>query len=125
VTEKETSGVGEWLKGMCQREGLSLREAAARSGLSHTTIEGIMKGTSPTPETIQRLARAFSGNAHEAMALEDSLLILAGYRTKRPYGYDMSQSLGRLIDKISRFDEDKLKLVADFADYLTRMEKDR
>ncbi|MDD5493047.1 MAG: hypothetical protein PHV60_10285, partial [bacterium] len=61
----------------------------------------------------------------EKLALEDSLLILAGYRTQRPDGQDISQPLARLLDKVAHFDEDKLKLMADFAEYLARKEKKR
>lgn len=118
--EKRTSGVGEWLKETCQREGLSLRQAGAKAGLSHGTLEGIIKGVSPAPDTIKKLARAFAGDGQEALALEDSLLILAGYRTERPG--DMSQPLGQLADLVATFDEAKLKLMADFAKYLMTME---
>jgi len=119
--EKQISGVGEWLKETCQREGLSLRQAGAKAGLSHGTIEGIIRGASPSPDTIKKLARAFGGDGQQALAMEDSLLILAGYRTER--SGDMSQPLGRLIDLVANFDQAKLKLMADFAEYLTRMEK--
>jgi len=119
--EKQITGVGRWLKETCQREGLSLRQAGAKAGLSHGTIEGIIRGVSPAPETIKKLARAFGGDGQQALALEDRLLILAGYRTER--SGDISQPLGRLIDVVADFDEAKLKLMADFAEYLTRMEK--
>ncbi len=122
--EKQESGLGQWLKETCQKEGLSLRQAAARTGLSHGTIEGIIKGVSPSPETIKRLARSFGGDGNEKLALEDSLLILAGYRTQRPDGQDLSQPLARLLDKVAHFDETKLKLMADFAEYLTHLEKE-
>ncbi len=121
---KQESGLGQWLKKTCQKEGLSLRQAAARTGLSHGTIEGILKGVSPSPETIKRLAQSFGGDHHERLALEDSLLILAGYRTQRPDGQDLSQPLAQLLDKVAHFDEAKLKLMADFAEYLTRLEKE-
>lgn len=121
LLEKQISGVGEWLKETCQREGLSLRQAGAKAGLSHGTIEGIIRGASPSPDTIKKLARAFGGDGQQALAMEDSLLILAGYRTER--SGDMSQPLGRLIDLVANFDQAKLKLMADFAEYLTRMEK--
>lgn len=120
----QTSGVGEWLKERCQREGLSLREAGAKADLSHGTIEGIIKGACPAPETIKKLARAFGGNGQQqTLALEDSLLILAGYRTERPD--DISQALGRLIDLVTDFDDTRLKLMGDFAEYLARMEQGR
>lgn len=121
--ERQTSGVGEWLQETCHREGLSLRQAGAKAGLSHGTIEGVIGGCSPSPHTITKLARAFGGNGQQGLALEDSLLILAGHRTERPS--DMSQALGRLIDMVANFDEAKLKLIADFTEYLTRMEQGR
>ena len=110
---------------MCQKQGLSLRQAAAKTGLSHGTIEGIIRGAAPSPETIRRLAQSFGGDGHnEKLALEDSLLILAGYRTPRPEGQDLTQPLARLLDAVAHFDEAKLKLMADFAEYLTRLEKE-
>jgi transcriptional regulator with XRE-family HTH domain len=123
--EQEVTGIGQWLKDVCQKQGLSLRQAAAKTGLSHGTIEGVIKGTSPSPDTIKRLAQSFGENGNEKLALEDSLLILAGYRTQRPDGQDISQPLARLLDKVAHFDEDKLKLMADFAEYLARKEKKR
>ncbi len=116
----KVSPIGEWLRQVCQRDGLSLRDAAGKTGLSHTTIEGIMtKGVSPSSDTIKKLAHAFSsGDGHEAIALEDKLLVLAGYKTSRPDGEEMSQELGRLLDLVSGFDEAKLKLVSDFANFL-------
>ena len=121
--EQETSSIAQWLKETCQKQGLSLRQAAARTGLSHGTIEGILKGASPSPETIKRLAQSFGSDHHERLALEDSLLILAGYRTQRPDGQDLSQPLAQLLDKVAHFDEAKLKLMADFAKYLSGLEK--
>jgi len=75
------SRLGNWLEEKCQSEHLSSREAAARTGLSHATIRDIIKGNDPLPETIRKLARAFSADGISS-ALEDYLLILAGYRTK-------------------------------------------
>jgi len=121
--QNQNFGIGQWLKETCQREGLSLRQAGAKAGLSHGTIEGIIRGASPAPETLKKLARAFGGDGQQALALEDSLLILAGYRTER--SGDMSQPLGRLIDLVANFDDAKLKLMADFVEYLTRMEKSK
>ncbi|MBA7559799.1 hypothetical protein ES708_01414 [subsurface metagenome] len=77
---KEQS-LGQWLEDRCHREHLSLREAAARTGLSHATIADIRKGNRPLPETIRKLARAF-GRDGSSTTLEDYLLILAGYRSK-------------------------------------------
>lgn len=117
----KASSIGEWLREVCQREGLSLRQAGAKAGLSHGTIEGIIRGTMPAPETIKRLARAFGGHGREGLALEDNLLVLAGYRTPRPD--DMSLPLARLMDRVADFDEEKVKVMEDFAGYLERIEE--
>ena len=120
----QTKGLGQWLKERCKAERLSLRQAAVRSGLSHATIADIMKGTSPSPETIKKLAHAFGEDGNQRLALEDSLLILAGYRTERPEGRDLSQPLARLMDMVANFDEPQLKLMAHFAEFLAEMEKE-
>ena len=102
-----------------------MRQAAARTGLSHATISDIINGASlPSPETIKRLAKAFGEDGNERLALEDSLLILAGYRTQRPDGEDLSQPLARLMDKVANFSEPQLKLMARFAEYLADLEKE-
>ena len=120
----QTKGLGQWLKERCKAERLSLRQAAVRSGLSHATIADIMKGTSPSPETIKKLAHAFGEDGNQRLALEDSLLILAGYRTERPEGRDLSQPLARLMDMVANFDEPQLKLMAHFAEFLAETEKE-
>jgi len=121
---EEQTGLSQWLKDRCKAEGLSTRQAAARTGLSHATISDIINGASlPSPETIKRLAKAFGEDGNERMALEDSLLILAGYRTQRPDGEDLSQPLARLMDKVANFSEPQLKLMARFAEYLAELEK--
>ena len=121
---EEQTGLSRWLKDRCQKEGLSTRQAAARAGLSHATISDIINGASlPSPETIKRLAKAFGEDGNERLALEDSLLILAGYRTQRPDGQDISQPLARLMDKVADFSEPQLKLMARFAEYLADLEK--
>jgi transcriptional regulator with XRE-family HTH domain len=118
-----TSGFGQWLKQRCDAEGLSLRQASARIGVSHGTIAKIIEGASPAPETIKRIAQAFGQNGNEKLALEDSLLILAGYRTERPKGKDVSPDMGRLMDVMSGFSESQLKMVTRFAEFLAEMEK--
>ena len=122
---EEQTGLSQWLKDRCTAEGLSTRQAAARTGLSHATISDIINGASlPSPETIKRLAKAFGEDGNERLALEDSLLILAGYRTQRPDGEDISQPLARLMDKVANFSEPQLKLMARFAEYLADLEKE-
>jgi len=45
------STLGGWLRERCKAEGLSLRQAAALTGLSHATIDDIIKGGGASAET--------------------------------------------------------------------------
>jgi len=116
------SGIGQWLQERCQRERLSLREAAARTGLSHATISDTIKGSHPSAETMRKLAQAFGGDGHQRLALEDRLLVLAGYRTGRPRE-KLSKPLAQLMDKVRQFDEPRLKMMTRFADFLAEIEE--
>ena len=119
----EAKSIGDWLKESCTSEGLSLRQAAAKTGLSHATIRDIIKGGSASAETIRKLSHGFGGDGHESLALEDQLLILANCRSPRP-GQDLSPPLGRLMDRVSQFDERQLGIMARFAEFLAETEKD-
>lgn len=125
MAEPAKESLGQWLYGVCNKEGLSLRQAGAKTGLSHSTIADIMKGVQVSAETIRKLATGFAENGqHERLALEDHLFILAGYRTPRPEGEEPRQTLGQLIDKLAQFDDRQLKLVRHFADYISNLEAD-
>lgn len=80
--------LGQWLEKRCKRERLSLRQAAAKTGLSHATLADIIKGSHPSPETIKKLARGFGGDGNRMLALEDRLLVLAGYKREEPFQAD-------------------------------------
>lgn len=117
----EVRGLGGWLAERCQQESLSLRQAAMKIGISHATIADIIKGGRPSPETIKRLAEAFSGSGdHEKIALQDELLVLAGYRSERPE-VQLSQPLAQLIDIMSEFSRPQLKIMARFAEFLAEI----
>lgn len=123
MKQQPTSPVGQWLMEKLEEERLSLRAAASWTGLSHTTIAEIIKGASPSPETLKALARAFAGDGRERLALEDKLLVLAGYRTDPPGGETISQPVARLMDIVSDFSESQLKLVTSFANYLAELSR--
>ena len=109
--------LGKWLKEKCQEEHLSLREAGKKAGISHTTVEAIIKGGHATAETVIKLAHAFGGDDNEGIALEDKLLILAGYRTERPEEV-LNEPLAKLLGIAQDFSEPKLKVLKEFAVYL-------
>lgn len=113
-----TTPLGQWLQDRCQKEGLSLRQAAAKTGLSHATISDIIKGASPCAETIKKLAEAFGDDHHQRQALEDQLLILSGYRSQPREG-TLSEPLARLLDKISQFSDEELRIMEHFADFIS------
>ena len=113
--------LSEWLEDRCHREHLSLRKAAAKTGLSHATIRDIINGSGATPETIRKLVAAFGGGENQRFALEGKLLVLAGYRTERPRE-KLSEPLAQLIDKVREFDEAQIKVMGHFADFLAETE---
>jgi len=117
------TALGDWLKETCEKQGLSLRQVAARSNLSHGTIADIVKGAHPSPKTIKKLAMCFTGEGYERLALEDKLLVLAGYRTQRDEGQNLSQPHARLMDIVSRLPKAQIELVVRFADFLAETDK--
>lgn len=122
MTSTATGGIGEWLEEKCRERKLSLRQAADKAKVSHTTLHSIKNGSRPTADTIRKLAVAFGedGPAQRA-ALEDHLLELAGYRTGHPEETQTREPLARLVDKLSHFDDDQLKLVETIVDFCTTM----
>lgn len=115
-------GLATWLEERCHKEGLSLRQTATKTGLSHATIADIIRGAKPSSETIKKLAEAFSGNGgHHRLALEDKLLILAGYRSERPEEKELTEPMARLLDRLSDFNEPQLKVMGRFADFISQL----
>jgi len=114
----EETALGRWLKERCQKEHLSLRRVGDKAGLSHSTVHTIIKGGHASAETVTKLAHAFSGDGNRKIALEDELLMLAGYRTRQEH---ISQPLAELLDIVNHFSESQLKVVSAFAIYLTEV----
>lgn len=122
MEDKPKMDLAQWLRQRCQKEGLSLREAAQKAGLSHSTIRDVINGSCiPSPVTIRKLAGAFSDGHHSAAVLEDTLLIMAGHLSERE-GRENSEPVARLLDIISDFSEPQLKVMTRFADFLADME---
>jgi len=120
---RQGKGLAVWLEERCKKDGLSLRQAAQKTGLSHATIADIIKGVHPSAETIKKLAEAFSQSGdHHRMALEDNLLVLAGYRSERPKEKELTEPMARLLDKLSEFNEPQLKIMGRFADFISQVE---
>lgn len=111
--------LGSWLGERCKTEGLSLRQAATKTNLSHATIADVIKGSNPSPETIRKLAQAFSqGGDHHRRALEDKLLAYVGYRSEPLAGKEPNESMAILLDKLSEFNEPQLRIMVRFAEFL-------
>ncbi len=113
--------IGLWLGDRLRQEHLSLRQAGDKTGLSHATIADIRNGVRPEPETVKKLAIAFGGDGQQRLALEDQLLVLAGYRSERPEE-EMGVEYGRLLDKIKQFSKSQIKIMGRFADFLRELE---
>jgi len=118
---EEQGNLAYWLADRCQKEHLTLRQTAAKTGLSHSTIHQILNGAGAFPETIGKLAKAFADGTNQRLALEDHLLVLAGYRTEHPEG-ELSEPLAHLIDKVKEFNQPQLKMMDRFADFLIEIE---
>ena len=115
--------LSQWLEEKCKQEHLSLRQAAAKTGLSHSTIDDVIKGGHPSAETIRKLAQGFGRDGiNQRVALEDRLLMLAGYRTERPEGKERSEEFGRLMDKLKQLNEPQVKMVTRFVDFLIEID---
>jgi len=124
MREGKINSLGSWLEEKCKSEGLSLRQAAAKIGLSHSTLAKIVKGnTKVRGETIKKLARYFSGDGtRKRLVLGDQLLILAGYRTERPED-EPSELMACLMDTVSQFSKQQFKIIVHFAEFLAEIEK--
>lgn len=122
MKDEAREGLGQWLEERCQEERLSLRQAAEKTGLSHSTIADIIKGVQPSAESIKKLAEAFSGDGSHRLVLEDKLLVLAGYRTPRSEGDEPSELVAQLLDKLSHFSDPQLKIVRHFVNFISEME---
>jgi len=116
------STLGEWIKAKSDEEGLSLRQVATKVGVSHQTVAGLMNGKKALPKTIKKLAIAFGGDNHQRIALEDRLLVLAGYRTERPEEV-LSEPMARLLDKLNDLDATELGMVEQFTVFIMTMQK--
>lgn len=120
MTEEATNPVGQWLKEKCDSEKLSLRQTAAKTGLSHATIGDIIKGCRPSPSTIAKLAKAFGGNGYHGLALQDKLLTLAGLRSQQKE--KVPEPIAQLLDKLTGFNQAQLRMMSRFADFISEME---
>ena len=119
---EEQGGLGQWLQERCKREHLSLRKAAAETGLSHAAIAAIRKGARPSAVTIKKLVAAFSDGKNQRLALEDKLLVLAGYRTERPEE-ERNEPVAQLIDRVKGFNQRQIKVMVSFADFLAEIDE--
>lgn len=116
--------LGSWLEERCKTKGLSLRQASIKIGISHATVADIINGSRACPETIRKLAKAFSqGGDHHRLVLEDELLVLAGFRSARRAGKGPSESMSILLDKLSKMSEPQLKIVGRFCDFISEESK--
>ncbi len=120
---QKQNSLGLWLKQRCQEERLSLRQVAAKTGVSHGTIADIIKGAAPSAETIMKLAQTFSKGERERLALEDHLLMLAGYRTQRADS-GLPLAMARLLDLVAPFNDKQLKQMVKFADFLIEVDRE-
>jgi len=116
VVMKEQRAKGQdlsrWLQEKRRQDGLSLREIARMTDLSHGTVAGILRGVRSRPETLEKLARGFGGGS----TLQDQFLEMAGYRKQRRGR--PSVALAELIDKATALDDHQVRMLVSFAEIM-------
>jgi len=112
-------GLGTWLKERCKEERLSVRQAAAKVGLSHATISDIINGGRPSAATIVKLADGFGNNDEQKAELNDLLLGLSGYRSGGNKA-GTSEPRARVIDQLSHLDPGQLEIVEQLTSFITK-----
>ncbi|MFB0847289.1 helix-turn-helix domain-containing protein [Paenibacillus oleatilyticus] len=119
------SAIGEYLKKI--RGDMPLREAAKRSGLSHSYISSVENDKHPTtkapvkpsPDSLKRLAKAYNHSYEELMKI-------AGYYEESDTSEDtseleeISENRKKAIEEIRKMDEEE---VAYFYDLMKRIKK--
>lgn len=61
---------GEWLQGLFEEHGItSSRQGRIRTGISHTTLEEIIRGRQPSVESVVRIAKGFHEDPIYALRL--------------------------------------------------------
>ena len=123
---KEPNDIGEFLKTL--RGRMSLREAADRSGLSHSYINSLEKGEhpktkapiKPTPETLERLSRAYNYSYEELMSK-------AGYIKEDGQTIDtkldakiLTEQKKKLLDRYDKLPKDKQHILDQLAEVMIK-----
>lgn len=116
TTFQEVQGLNQTLGELLEelRGKMSLREAAAKSGLSYTYIRDIERGYNrstkapikPSPETLQRLAKAYNYPYEELMKS-------AGYMEEAPEA-QVDDIDPELLDALRNVSPEKQKKVLDY-----------
>jgi HTH-type transcriptional regulator, competence development regulator len=105
--------LGDFLRGLRETQGWSLREAAEHSGLSNGYISLLENGRieNPSATVLGRLAQAYETPINR-------VLVAAGVPTDQP----TSQSLDpRLVELLERLTPEAQAEVASYAGYLARL----
>lgn len=112
----EVENIADWLTRKGEQEHLSMRQMADQVGVSHATLAQAKKGVH-TVATVLKIAAGFSKEGTvERTVLEDQLLALCGYRSKKPV-LQTSEPMVRLIDMLSKLDDEQLRLIEVIIDF--------
>ena len=114
--------IQQWLKERCERERLSSRDAGIKCGLSHVTIAEILNGQGVRADTIKKLVQGFATSEAEKLALEDKLLILAGFRSERSESV-LTEAQATLIETVKLASKAEVEVILSFVDFLKAIEK--
>lgn len=115
------STIGGFIKQLREGKGLSLREAAKRSGLSHSYIDSIEKGMhpktkapiTPSPESLRSLSKAYNYPYEELMKIAGHIDAVDFEESKSKVDIQIEEALRRLPDDKKKFVLELLKQISD------------
>ena len=80
-----------------EKEGLGLRAAAKKMGITHATLSRVEKGFHPDLATYQKIYRWLVGEPAVVVPTEDSLAPQVHFRREKTISTDLAQSLEQMI----------------------------
>jgi len=89
--KRETSLLGTWLKTERLQRGLTIRELAARAGITHPRISQIEAGDEATRDMVERLVAALAGEGTDEHVYRS--LLNAGLKAAFPRPEDGAETL--------------------------------
>jgi transcriptional regulator with XRE-family HTH domain len=108
---EERNDLAKWLEEELSKRGWSHRELGRRSGMSQTSVSGVIAGTRPVgADFCVKVAKPLHANP-------ERILRMAGILPKLPGG-DFSENISRLTEDAKQLTPGKLGVLMLFAEFL-------